>query len=447
MIINNEKNQSFKNALINLIKEYKTKKTSVETDNENYIIGPDDFKTLSEYEKKTIKTLGKMYNLFLKDTKNINYYDLVHVLDEISIDRTDLEKQYLLALFFPERVKHINVLYPFPVPTYPYIQKQSIRISPNAKGNFVVQAICPLLLDSSINNSSVVYVNSDASLTGMQIDNNRSHYVPLDATSCIPDAFNAYVLQCFKISVEYVGRSDIQSGFFGGSYFVSTCNSLDPDYNVSLFNYIDDSINAVKVDSRDGVNVIYYPLDSSYTHFLSVNKDNISNHNMNTSLRLAIYGSSLPPGSDTYNGSPNCINFTVCAIYNVIPTQNFSELLPVDFLVQNNKEFSLVDSAQFVNRTKLTSFPTSSVGDIERMLELPSSIKENAINELNNDIRLNGNNARYKNVLDVLKPWLSNETRSPVYIDRSLFNSFMNSQRNALPMDIDTKEENREDIE
>lgn len=412
-------NNSFKNALINLTKEYRYNK-SLNNDNiDDYIIKPEDFKNLSEYEKRTIKTIGKMYNLFNKKVNYINYNDLVSMLDELAKDRNDAEKQYLISLFFPERIRHMNVLHPFPVPTYSFIQKQNGRITPNNTGNFSIQCVCPLLLDSTVNDSSVIYINTNNALDGINKDATKNHYVPQNITACVPGAFNAYVLQCFKLSVEYVGRPDIQSGFFGGAYFVSTEKSLEPDVNASIFNYIDDSINAVKIDSKDGLNVIYYPLDTSYTHFMNVNQDNIDNHSMNTSLRLSIYGSSLPNGND----APNCINYSICAIYNVIPSQAFSELLPVDYYIQSNEKFSLVDSAQFISSTKLSSFPNSKTGEIERLLELPKSIKIDAINKLLSDIKLYGNNSKYKNVLDVLKPLIGNSFTKAIKLDTKMLES------------------------
>ena len=270
-------------------------------------------------------------------------------------------------------------------------------------------------------------------LDGINKDATKAHYIPQSITGCVPGAFNAYVLQCFKLSVEYVGRSDIQSGLFGGSYFVSTENSLEPDINASIFNYIDDSINAVKVDSKDGLNVIYYPLDTSYTQFMNVNQDNIATHSMSTSLRLSIYGSSLPPGIEGINGSPNCVNYSICAIYNVIPSQAFCELLPVDFFVQSNEKFSMVNSAQFVGSTKLSSFPTSKTGEIERLLELPTNIKNDAIQKLAQNIKLYGNNSKYKNILDILNPLISNTLKMPIKLDKKLFENNESTENALVP--------------
>ena len=246
--------------------------------------------------------------------------------------------------------------------------------------------------------------------------------------------------------MQYIGRSDIQSGIFGGAYFVSTANSLEPDTNASLFNYIDDSINSVKVDSTDGLNVIYYPLDLSYTHFMTINTDNVASHSMNTSIRLCIYGSSLPNGNINTNGSPNCIAFQVYAIYNIIPSQQFNELLPVDFTIQPNEKFDLVKTARFINSAKLSSFPTSRSGEIERLLELPLNLKSDAINTLNQNIKQYGENSKYHNILDVLKSYVSSDIAPKIKIDKKLITNLLTSS----PSIKDNKKDNNkmeEDVE
>ena len=145
-----------------------------------------------------------------------------------------------------------------------------------------------------------------------------------------------------------MGGSYIQSGVLGGAILLvqRTVSAKIP----ILFNYIEDSINSVKVDSSDSLNVIYYPLDMSYTHFMTINTDNVDSHSMNTSIRLCIYGSSLSNGDVNQNGSTYYIAFRVYAIYNIIPNQLLNELLQVDFTIQPHDKFDLVKTAQFINR-------------------------------------------------------------------------------------------------
>ncbi len=390
-----------------------------EEQKESILITEDDFDKMSQFERKTIINIAKMYNMLKDPNDDVDYNMLINVINKLTEGKNDNEKQYLISLFFPEKVKHINIIYPFPVPTYPYIQKTSGRISPNSKGNFVLQAVCPILVDTE-SLASNLYINSDEALDGVNLDTNLLHFKPVAATRCIKGAFNAYVLQCLKITVEYIGRVDIQSGIFGGAYYVSTAKSLEPDVNCTLFDYIDDSINSVKVDSRDGLSVIYYPLDVSYTHFMTVNTDNVSTHAMNTSLRLAIYGSSLPNGSSEKNGSPNCVNYTINAIYNIIPSQEYNELLPVDFMLKPQDSFDLVKSSSFISQAKLSSFPTSKTGEIERMLSLPSNLLSDAVQTLKADQAKYGKGSNNNTILDILKPIIGNYIPTPIKLSKTL---------------------------
>ena len=183
-----ELHADFKKALIDLQKEYRTQVPYTNRDN-GLTINENDFNSLSAFEKRTIETVARMYKLINTNDKNIDYNLLVKSIEQLAESRSDAEKQYLISLFFPERVKHLNVLYPFPVPTYPFIQKISGRLSPNDSGNFVIQAVCPLLVDS-IFASSTVYFNNNEALDGLTKDINTAHYIPVPTTRCLAGAFN-----------------------------------------------------------------------------------------------------------------------------------------------------------------------------------------------------------------------------------------------------------------
>lgn len=406
--------QNFKQALINMQKSYNTMGMSNEVD--EYIIDQNDFNKLSLYEKKTLKNIGLLYGLLKDKNTSIDYNKFIKIIDNISKDKNDREKDYLIALFFPERVKHINAILDFPIPTYCYNQNSSCRITPNSSGNFLIQAICPILVDSDSEASSI-YINNHNDLDGITKDENTAHYKPLSFTRCIKGAFNAYILQSFKISVKYIGAIDYTSGIFGGAYFISTNSSLGPDVNASLFDYIDDSMNAVKVETVDGLNVIYYPLDKSYNNFIIPNKDNILTNSMNTNIRLNIYGSGLP--NNTYT---NSVHFSFSAIYSCIPTQEFNELLPVEYYTFPNDHFNIIGSAQFVRDSKLSTYPTSKTGEIERLIELPNFIKNNALN----DLKFNKN--PNVTILDVLNNLVGTNVMPELKISKNLLLSEMNTQ-------------------
>jgi hypothetical protein len=416
--------ENFKQALVNIQKNYGYDNNKEELN--EYIIDKKDFDKLSLYEKKTLKNIGLLYGLLKDKNTVIDYNKFIKIIDDISKDKNDREKDYLIALFFPERIKHINAILDFPIPTYCYNQNSSCRITPNSHGNFLIQAICPILLDVESESSSI-YINNHDDLDGIMKDDNLAHYKPLSFTRCIKGAFNAYILQAFKISVKYIGAIDYTSGLFGGSYFISTVSSLHADTNAYLFAYIDYSMNAVKVDCVDGLNVIYYPLDKSYNNFLIPNKDNIASNNMNTNLRLNIYGSGLP--NNTYT---NTVQFTFSSIYSVIPTQEFNELLPVEYYTFPNDHFNIIGSAQFIRDSKLSSYPTSKIGEIERMIELPNFIKKNALNDMKNIKNPN------VNILDILNNIIGSNVLPEIKINKNMLLS---------EMDVDDNNNNNNNIE
>jgi hypothetical protein len=244
---------------------------------ESVRIGPDDFSRLSKFEKNTLRTIANIWGLISDTSKDISYSDLVNVMNKLSENKNDIEKHYLLSLLFPEKVKNIHTIYPFPVPTYTYVQKFQVFVSPNANGCFLAQVVCPLLLDNSVANAAVsnLYVNNAPGLNGTNLGN-VADFTPITSTQTIPGAFTTYVLQCCKLSARYVGRPDVISGYFGAGYCIASVNSKVPDVNPTQFNYVDESINSVIGDVTEGMNVVYYPPDYSYLNFLKINNDNVA---------------------------------------------------------------------------------------------------------------------------------------------------------------------------
>jgi hypothetical protein len=294
------------------------------------LINEHDFELLSKFEKNTVRTIANIYGLLHgKDTQNISYSVFKEAMDKLGQSKNDIEKHYLLSLLFPEKIRNIHQINPFPIPTYTYHQRFQIFVVPNANGCFLTQVVCPMLLDNSAvsapgNNyasgnigttvpaiwngnvlglqnggaasltgsTSNIYVNNNASLDGTTLGT-AAQFTPITTSNSIQNAFNTYVLQCAKISAKYVGRGDVQSGYFGASYHLSPVSSKSPDPATTQFAFCDDSINAVIADVSEGVNAVYYPPDYSYLNFLRVNNDNVTNGQMSTSLRLNIYGASV----------------------------------------------------------------------------------------------------------------------------------------------------------
>lgn len=426
--------------------------------NDKVMIRPDDFDLLSKYEKNTIKTIANIYGI-ISSNEEVTYDTLMQIVNRLS-HRGDIEKHYLLALFFPEKIKNIHTIYPFPIPTYTFSQKFQVFVTPNSNGCFLTQAICPLLLDNTqvtvdaINNYvngnkgittppiyngnilserdgtvdsqtgsiSNLYVNNHANLDGTTLGQ-PEHFTPITVTQTLPGAFNAYVLQACKISAKYVGRGDVQSGYFGAAYHLSPESSKKPDINPTQFDFVDDSINGVVADVTDGINAVYYPPDYSYMNFLQVNKDNVSVNTMSTNLRLNIYGASLPPPNvDGGNNTSAGVILSFVVVWNVIPTPSYSDLLPLDYNLEE-QNFDLLETSKFVPQSKLNTFKNSEVGEIERMLELPSNIRKNAID----DLYSLPDKGKRNTVLDVLKPLTGSTIPKQIKLDRNLITQLVNS--------------------
>ena len=381
-------------------------------------IGPNDFALLSKFEKNTLRSIANIYGMLSDPTKDVSYEDLVNIINKLRETKSDIEKHYLLSLFFPEKVKNIHTIYPFPIPTYSYSQKFQVFVSPNVNGCFLAQVVCPLLLDNSVGNATVsnLYVNTNSALDGSTLGT-AGQFTPIVNTQSIQGAFNTYVLQCCKLSARYVGRSDVMSGYFGASYNLSTTSSRAADPSPTQFNYVDDSINAVVADVTEGLNTVYYPPDYSYLSFLKVNNDNITGGQMSTAHRMNIYGASLPPPS--LAGQSAGVILTFVCVWNIIPTPAFADLLPLDYNLQE-QSMDLLEISKFVPQSGLTSYKNADVGKIERMMSLPKNMREKALEEF-----IHGKSDRnLKNILDVLDPIVGDGVPRPIYIDKSFLNEF-----------------------
>jgi hypothetical protein len=116
--------------------------SSKELSSNKIYITLEDFNYLSKFEKNLLITIGKIYGIITDGTQEFSYNDLINVFNTINSDKSDMEKSYLLSLFFPEKIQYGQVSLPFPVPTYTYVQKYQTYISPNINGCFLAQMTC-----------------------------------------------------------------------------------------------------------------------------------------------------------------------------------------------------------------------------------------------------------------------------------------------------------------
>jgi hypothetical protein len=402
-----------------------------------------DFPLLSKFEKGTLKVLGEMMGL-IKEGGELDYGDVVNIFNKLTENKTDYERSYLLGLFFPEKVRGSHVIYPFPIPTFTYVQKFQHFITPNVNGCFLVQAVCPLLLDNSSTNNTTdsersnLYVNSGSSLNGR---NGAGEWTAIVASQVPTGVFTTAVLQSMKIGVRYVGRSDVISGYFGGSINIqsgSIFSSYAPDTSTVDFNVVDDGINAQIADVTEGMNVVYYPPDYSYLQFLKVNTDPTgSGGNMSTNVRLHIYGNSLPPSS--LGGSSGVILSYNC-VWNCIPRPIFADLLPTDHSM-GDQTLDIIELGSFIPKARLGTFKNSDIGKIDRMLGLPMSLRQDAIK----DLSMSDNKS--KTILDVLDPLVGDSLNTAgVKIDRNLLEQLVLSGNRERKKNIDAMNNNLKKI-
>lgn len=178
---------------------------------------------MSDYEKNVMKTIGYAYNIIKNGDGIADFNTLIKIAEQLAKHR-DVEKLYLIGYFFPEKLKQRNVhhISPFPFPTFTFHNTFTFQFSPNAAGNFVVQLVCPGLFDKSdvTTGHSNLYVCSDPLLTGLApiapsyaVGFGGAGYYPLTNLAVDTVTFSTAVLLFTKISIVYVGRTDIESGY------------------------------------------------------------------------------------------------------------------------------------------------------------------------------------------------------------------------------------------
>ena len=139
------------------------------------VIENDDLKLLSRYEMQSIELLGKVFGKVTKNPNHVSLKELLEIFNAVTRHKTDPEKLYLIALYFPEKIDKVYHINPFPIPSYTYKQSVTLRFNPNALGNFAMQIICPYFLDETVPNTvSNVYVCTDAALNGTTIVSTQS---------------------------------------------------------------------------------------------------------------------------------------------------------------------------------------------------------------------------------------------------------------------------------
>ena len=344
-------------------------------------IRENDIQKLSEYEKKILSILSEVVSL-VAEKKSINWTYFLAQFDKIVRMRGDFEKEYLAALFFPEKIRSGNPLVSLSTATYTFTQKITIYTKVNKNGCFLAQVVLPLMLEKIPANSSMsnLYLNIGDVLNGQLLDNNNANYSPQN-TYVIPGVFSSYVLQAAKLSCEYCGNRELNSsGFLGGSFSLSPNDKKYPDFSASIFENVLNGINPINWDVLDGLNILYYPVDYNSLSLGLVNDTGTSISSLN--YRMNIYGVGLPTSVGLDNSST--IKISLCMIWNTIPTIMYQEILPLDAGVSDFD--SMLKSSKFIAKSGLLSFKKSEIPRIEKMLMLPTYIRNESVKDLNSTL-------------------------------------------------------------
>lgn len=283
-----------------------------------------------KYDKQFLSKLGELYGLLTgKSLQKDRIYDTIEMLNKI---RKNQEKTYLKALLFPEKVRGARIPTKFPTPSIAFTSTDTLLITTNSNGNFQLQWSPSMLLTSVPVSGTLITLgtevwlnNENTRLNGFTIlpELNRSDYV---AQNTLTNSFFS-CLQAFRIVsacciIQYVGAFQDTKGIIGGSLDVQPGSST-ANLNYSAFSNIDDKLYSQKTNPENGLKINYFPVDSTDSIFLQVNKMPPENY-LATHLRMLVYGQGLP-------ASTQCIRVDFVKNCEGIPGPSGQDLLSTNY--------------------------------------------------------------------------------------------------------------------
>ena len=204
--------------------------------------------------------------------------------------------------------------------------------------------VTPYMVESSNTVASDMYFVNDNALDGFTVS---ALPVNLVGESRVPsNIFQAFVLTAASIDVSFVGRVDVSSGYFGASYHLSGVDVASFDNAVNNFNYVDNTLNAITSDLFSGINMIYFPQDSSFSTFKKPNSNSSSNF-IAMSHRMNIYGRTLP--SSTL--SPKSVLVEVTKVYATLPQPGYEDVMTAHTSINEISEKEMNSVHDFVKES------------------------------------------------------------------------------------------------
>jgi hypothetical protein len=249
---------------------------------------------LDQSEKQFLRYLVEMHSVLTGDRIDLSrFVDIVSALEYL---KKVQEHEYFNTLARPERTRGSKIPTQIPIPSSSFQLKQSFYIQTNASGNATV-IINPFYLTSTGSNTSTVFLNNAATLTGTSSDNNFNA-IPIG--QAIPNVYNQYRLVSGSVVAKYVGRLDTVQGLIGGAIIfdqnivpttVATVNASLAKYGD--YNLAQDAYFQQENYSLQGMRELYFPLDNTWEQYQPLGT-------AKNGFGFLLYVLGAPPSSNVY---------------------------------------------------------------------------------------------------------------------------------------------------
>jgi hypothetical protein len=334
--------------------------------------------------------LGNLYNSLTGKTLDMNR--TTSILDMLMKLKEDVTKQYLFSLLFPEKSKGCRIPTKFPVPSATFQQDDFILVTTNSSGNFVVQW-SPQNLSSSTSNNEIV-VNNATTLTGL--NNDTTYTTSSCLTNSLVTQWQAFRVVSACIVVQYVGSFTNLQGTFGGGLDISNTNTNSYDSNYSNFSNIDDRLWSQQVRVDEGMKICYFPKDYNDLSFIRSNT-NPSSNNLASSVRLLLYGQSLPPNTQ-------CVRIDFFKNIEAIPGPAFADIVDVGYLDSGctNNDPSL-DASKLLTNNKLVVTRLDEQDMLDKIMKTSGNDYKNILSDMSLQDTRNSRSDQLKNIYQANK--------------------------------------------
>ena len=231
---------------------------------------------------------------------------------------------------------------------------------------------------ANVNKSDIYYVNDNA-LDGTNVS--ATPIITANESKVKDGLFQAYILVAASVEAKFQGRFDAASGYWGASYHLTGTNVDTFDNNVMDFNYVDNTINSLKTSLYEGIKIVYFPQDNSFSEF-KIPSENSTGNKISMSHRMNVYGRGLP--KDTV--SPGSVIIEVKKVFACLPKPGLEDVLPLHRNSQEIKGEDMDITNDFIKQTGLAIRRSYGKDDtkINNFIDMFKDEKINLLDELRN---------------------------------------------------------------